>query len=143
MITLDPYLNFPGNTEEAFAFYKRVFKSEYSAFIRYGDMPASEKMSKEDRDRVMHVALPIGGHNVLLGTDVMESPNQSLVQGENFHIRISLDDKSEAIRIFEALNEGGQVILPLTNESWSELFGMCRDKFGIQWMISFNSPVKS
>lgn len=142
MIKLDPYLNFAGTTEEAFAFYKRVFKSEYSAFMRFGDMPASEKMSKEDRNNVMHVALPIGEHSVLLGTDVMKSPNQSLVQGENFLIRVSLDNKSEAVRIFDALNEGGQVIIPLTNEPWSELFGMCRDKFGIQWMINFDSPDK-
>lgn len=137
MIKIDPYLNFSGNTEEAFLFYKSVFGGEFLTLMRFGEMPGSEKMPEDDRKKIMHVALPVGEHTVLMATDALDSMNQQLNKGDNFHLSISLDDQQETIRIFEALSAAGQVIMPLHKEFWSDLFGMCRDKYGIQWMINF------
>ena len=141
MIRVDPYLNFNGNTEEVFAFYKSVFGGNYTTVMRFGDMPGSEKMPLADKNKILHIALPIGG-NVLMGTDALDSMNQQLTTGDNFHISISLDDEGETVRIFDRLSEDGDIIMPLNKEAWSELFGMCKDKYGIQWMLNFNSKKK-
>lgn len=140
MLKLDPYLNFNGNTLEVFKFYRSVFGGEFSVLMRYADLPGSDKMPAEDQDKIMHVSLPIGDNNVLMGTDLLSSMNQQAIQGDQYHINISLDNEAEAQRIFEALSKGGVVIMPLNKESWSDLFGMFRDKFGIQWMINYYSP---
>jgi len=138
MIRLDTYLNFNGNTEEVFNFYKRVFNSDFSKLMRFADMPGGEKMSAGDRTKILHVALPIGS-NVLMGTDALDSMNQKISTGDNVSISITLDDETEATRIFETLAEDGDIIMPLSREFWSDLFGICKDKFGIQWMINFVS----
>jgi PhnB protein len=137
MMRLDPYLNFNGKTEEAFLFYKSVFGGKFTTFIRFSEMPGSEKMSEDDRNKMMHVALPIGDNNVLMATDVLDSMNQQLKTGDNFSISISLDSEADTKRIFEGLSEGGQVLVPLKKEPWSELFGLCKDKFGVQWMFNY------
>jgi PhnB protein len=138
MIRLDTYLNFNGNTEEVFNFYKKVFNSDFSKLMRFADMPGGEKMSAGDRTKILHVALPIGS-NVLMGTDALDSMNQKISTGDNVSISITLDDENEATRIFDALADDGDVIMPLSREFWSDLFGICKDKFGIQWMINFVS----
>jgi len=138
MIKLNTYLNFNGNTEQVFTFYKKIFGGDFTTLMRFADMPGSEKMTDEDKEKIMHVALPVGEQDVLMGTDVMESMNQRLNPGDNFSISISLDNEAEAIRIFEVLSAGGQVIMPLGKEFWSDLFGICKDQFGIQWMINYN-----
>lgn len=143
MIQLDTYLNFNGNTEEAFFFYKKVFGGEFRSLVRFSEMPGSEKMPENDRTKIMHVALPVGNHSVLMGTDVLESINQKLNKGDNYTINITLDSEAETSRIFEALAEGGVVMMPLGKESWSDLFGLCRDKFGIQWMINYYATPQS
>ncbi len=135
MKKLDPYLNFNGNTEEVFRFYKSVFGGEFTTLIRFGDMPGSEKMPEADKAKIFNVTLPIGDYNVLMGTDILESMNQGLHAGDNFHICISLDNENETKRIFSELSEDGQIIMPLAKEDWSPLFGMCKDKYGIQWMV--------
>jgi PhnB protein len=141
MIRLDTYLNFNGNTEEVFNYYKKVFNGKFTKLMRFSDMPGGEKMSHEDREKILHVALPVGG-NVLMGTDVLDSMNQRIATGDNISISITLDDETEASRIFDALAAEGDIIMPLGKEFWSELFGICRDKFGIQWMINFTPKQK-
>jgi PhnB protein len=141
MIRLDTYLNFNGNTEEVFNFYKKVFNRDFIKLMRFSDMPGGEKMSNSDRAKILHVALPVGD-NVLMGTDVLESMNQRIVAGDNISISITLDDETEATRIFDALSEDGDIIMPLGKEFWSELFGICKDKFGIQWMMNFTPKQK-
>lgn len=141
MKRLDPYLNFNGNTEEVFDFYKRVFRGEFTKLMRFGDMPGGEKMSPADQAKILHVALPVGD-NILMGTDALDSMNQKISVGDNMSISITLDDESEATRIFDALSEHGDVIMPLSKEFWSELFGICRDPFGVQWMINFTPKQK-
>lgn len=141
MIRIDTYLNFNGNTEEVFNYYKKIFTGDFTKLMRFGDMPGGEKMSNVDKEKILHVALPIGD-NVLMGTDALDSMNQKITTGDNVSISITLDDEKEAIRIFEALSENGDVIMPLSREFWSELFGICRDKFGIQWMMNFTPKQK-
>lgn len=136
MLKLDPYLNFEGNTEEAFTFYKRIFGGEFIAIMRFGDMPGSEEMTVEDRNKIMHIALPIG-ETTLMGTDTLKSLGQKLTIGDNFSISLTLDDEKETHRLYDALTAGGDATMPLTPQPWSDLYGMCTDKFGIQWMLSY------
>jgi PhnB protein len=124
--------------EEAFTFYSRVFQAEITKLIRYSDLPGSDKMSDADRLKIFHISLDIG-MNVLMGTDILESPNQQLNAGNNFSLHITVDDLANGQRIFEALSADGDVLMPLSREEWSALFGICRDKFGIQWMINVKS----
>jgi len=138
-IKLDPYLNFAGNTEAAFNFYKKVFGGEFSALMRFGELPGADKMPEKDRNKLLHVSLPVGS-STLLGTDALESMNQKLTMGDNFHITIQIDNEPETRRIFDALSDGGAVILPLSKEFWADLYGMCKDKFGVQWMINYVAP---
>lgn len=138
---LDPYLNFNGNTEEVFNFYKKVFKRDFTSLMRFADMPGGEKMSPADKTKILHVALPVGD-SVLMGTDVLDSMNQKISTGDNFSISITVDSEAEATRIFEALSDRGDVIMPLGKEFWSDLFGICKDPFGIQWMINFKANQK-
>ncbi len=142
MKKLDPYLNFNGNTEEVFIFYRSVFGGTFTTLMRFGDMPGSEKMPEADKTKIMHVALPVG-QSVLMGTDALDSMNQKVSSGDNIHISISLDEETETRHLFDALSADGQIIMPLGKEDWGQLFGMCRDKYGIQWMINYNDSKKS
>jgi PhnB protein len=141
MIRLDTYLNFNGNTEEVFNYYKKVFNGSFSKLMRFRDMPGGDKMSNSDQAKILHVALPVGD-NILMGTDVLDSMNQKISTGDNITISITLDDETEANRIFDALAEEGNIIMPLGTEFWSELFGICKDRFGIQWMMNFSPKQK-
>lgn len=141
MIRLDTYLNFNGNTEEVFNYYKKVFNGSFSKLMRFRDMPGGDKMSNSDQAKILHVALPVGD-NILMGTDVLDSMNQKISTGDNITISITLDDETEANRIFDALAEEGNIIMPLGTEFWSDLFGICKDKFGIQWMMNFTPKQK-
>lgn len=135
MKKLDPYLNFNGNTEEAFQFYRSVFGGAFTALIRYGELPGADKMPKADREKIFNISLPIGEYNILMGTDILESLNQQLNFGDNFHINVSFDNETDLRQNFDRLATDGEVIMPLAKETWSQLFGMCRDKFGVQWML--------
>jgi len=137
MKKLDPYLNFNGNTEEAFNFYREVFGGAFTTLIRFGDMAGAEKMPEADRAKIFNVTLPIGEHNVLMGTDILDSMNQQMAIGENFYINVSLDSEAETQEVFNRLTVGGQVIMPLAKEEWSPLFGICKDPFGVQWMVKY------
>ena len=141
MAKVSIYLNFQGNTEEAFNFYKSVFQTDWAApIMRIGDIPAQEGMppiSEADKNKVMHVSLPILGGINLMGTDMLESMGQKLVEGNNFTINLEPDTKEEADRLFNALSKDGSDIANLRQEFWG-YWGCCKDKFGTRWM--FNVP---
>lgn len=140
MIKISPYLNFPGNTEEAFNFYKKIFGGDFAGGIfRFKDTPDKDKLSKDDQEKVMHIGLPIG-NNMLMATDALESMGFKLTFGNNFHLSIETEGKEEADRIFSSLSEGGNVQMPMKDEFWGAYFGMLTDKFGVQWMVSYTYP---
>jgi PhnB protein len=133
------YLNFQGNTEEAFMFYKSVFGTEFSTpIMRIKDLPANPnapKFSDADLNCVMHVALPIIGGTELMGTDMLESMGHKLIVGNNTTISLQLDKKEEADRLYNALSEDGSDKQPMRDEFWG-YWGCCLDKFGIRWMFN-------
>ena len=133
-----PYLNFAGQTEEAFAFYRSVFGGETPPAIRYRDMG----MDGADGDLVAHVALHVAGRVVLMGSDVASSRVGDHVVGTNVEIHVEADDAREARRLFDALAAGGTVSMPLEKVSWSELFGACVDRFGVHWMVDYAGEVQ-
>lgn len=140
MATLNPYLNFNGNTEEAFNFYKSVFGREFIALQRFKDTPMADKIASADQDKIMHVALPIGQGNILMATDALESMGQKLTVGNNISLSLEADSEAEADKLFGALGAGGQVTMPLEKAFWGAYFGMVTDKFGIQWMVNYTYP---
>lgn len=135
MATLNTYLNFNGNTEEVFNFYKSVFGEEFTTLQRLKDTPDADKLSAGDKEKIMHVSLPIGG-NMLMGTDVLESMPQ-VTFGTNSSISLSPESEEEAHKLFNGLSAGGKVSMPLEKMFWGALFGMFTDKFGVQWMINY------
>lgn len=134
------YLNFSRNTEEAFNFYKSVFKTEFTDKIhRMGEAPVQEgqpELSEEDKNLVMHVALPILGGHMLMGTDAPESMGFEVNQGNNVYLNLEPDTRAEAERLFHALADGGKVEMPLQEMFWGDYFGSLTDKFGIRWMVN-------
>ena len=142
MTTVNVYLTFNGNCEEAFNFYKSVFGGEFPYIGRFKDMPPQEghKMDNNDAEKIMHVSLQISKETVLMGSDTGGEWAASYSQGNNFSISINTDAKNEADRLFHGLSSGGQVTMPMGNTFWGDYFGMFTDKFGINWMISFHEP---
>jgi len=138
MATINPYLNFKGNTEEAFNFYKSVFGGEFITLLRFKDAPEADKIPASDREKIMHVSLPIGKGNVLMATDACESMGYTLTIGNNFYISINAESEEEATNFFNGLSAGGKVTMPLHKAFWGAYFGMFTDKFGIQWMVSYD-----
>jgi PhnB protein len=144
MAKINPYLNFNGNTEEAFNFYKSVFGGEFATVMRFGDMPGCDEIqegrqiTEADKEKIMHIALPIGNDHVLMATDGL-AMGEKLIEGNNFSISISADSRDEAERIFNGLSDGGKVEMPLGDTFWGAYFGMLQDKFRIDWMVSFDS----
>jgi PhnB protein len=141
MAKLNAYLNFPGNAEEAFKFYKSVFGGEFRAVMRFKDMPIPGMPSdKKDENKIMHIALPIGKDDVLMASDALESHGQKVIVGNNVSISIFPDSKEEADRLFKALSAGGTIQMPLANQAWGDYYGGLKDKFEIQWMIDYAYP---
>lgn len=140
MPVINPYLNFPGNTEEAFNFYKSVFGGEFAGGVyRFKDVPDADKLSEEDKNKVMHVALPIGSGNMIMGTDALESMGFKVNPGNNFYISITPDSREEADRLFKGLSAGGKVEMEMQDTFWGAYYGSFQDKFGIKWMINFDT----
>lgn len=143
MARVSTYLNFPRSTEAAFLFYKAVFRSEFPTPInRFRDIPAQPgqpELADADKDLVMHVELPILGGHVLMGTDAPESMGFQVVLGNNVYINLEPDDRTESIRLFNALSDGGKVEMPLQEMFWGAFFGSLVDRFGIHWMINCTS----
>lgn len=138
MASLHPYLNFPGTTEEAFNFYKSVFGGEFSALQRFKDTPEANRLPAADRDKIMHISLPIGKGVILMATDALESMGQTLMPGNNFYLSLATESEEEANKLFTALSEGGKVSMPLEKAFWGDYFGMLTDKFGIHWMVNYD-----
>jgi PhnB protein len=137
MASINPYLNFNGNTEEAFNFYKSVFGGEFLSLMRFKDNPDCGQMSESDKERIMHIALPIGKSDAIMATDSLESMGQKLTIGNNFYIALAPDSKEEAERLFNGLSAGGKIELPLQDMFWGAYFGAFTDKFGVQWMVNY------
>lgn len=135
---INPYLNFNGQTEEAFNFYRSVFGGEFLTFQRMKDSPGGNTFPVNEQDRIMHVALPIGKHTVLMASDIFESMGHKLTVGNNYSISVSAESEKEADKIFQGLSSGGSVTMPLEKAFWGSYFGMLTDKFGIQWMVSYD-----
>lgn len=136
MATLNTYLNFNGNTEEAFNFYKSVFGGEFLVIQRYKDSPGCEGMPLSDQEKLMHIALPIGG-NVLMGTDIT-GPMPPATFGTGISLSVDATSEDEAKRLFDSLSIGGTVTMALEKTFWNALLGMVTDKFGIQWMVNYD-----
>nr|WP_294673812.1 VOC family protein [uncultured Fluviicola sp.] len=135
------YLNFPGNTEEAFLFYQSVFKTEFSGkgIQRFGDIPADGNhppVAESVKKMILHVELPITGHHVLMGTDAPKEMGFELNSGNNMHISIEPETREEAKRIFDELSAGGRVTMPLEDMFFGAYYGSFTDKFGVNWMVN-------
>ena len=144
MSRVSTYLNFQGNTEEAFNFYRKVFGAAFQGqFMRFGDVsapPGAPPMSDADKKKILHVELPIVGGHVLMGTDMLESMGQKVRIGNNTTLNLELDSRAEADKLFAALSEGGGDKAPMAEMFWGAYWGVCLDRFGIRWM--FNAPLK-
>lgn len=143
MATVNTYLNFANQTEDAFNFYKSVFGTDFlGGIMRFKDIPPSENMPplpEADLNLVMHVALPITGGHMLMGTDAPESMGFKVNAGNNVYISLSLDSREETQRLFNALSAGGVIQQELADMFRGDYYGSCTDKFGIQWMFSFTT----
>ena len=137
MVTINPYLNFPGNTEKAFNFYKSVFGGEFVGLTRFKETQEGAKLNADEKEKLMHISLPIGKGNVLMATDALESMGHILNAGNNFSLSVETESKGEADKIFKKLSEGGKVTMPQSETFWGSYFGMITDKYGIQWMVSY------
>lgn len=137
MATINPYINFNGNAEEAFTFYKSVFGGEFTRISRFKEMESPEfPVAPNEADKIMHIALPIGP-NMLMGNDVPESMGRTNENENRSKISINCESKEEADKLFNGLSEGGKVEFPMANSPWGSYFGMFRDKYGIEWMVDF------
>jgi PhnB protein len=136
------YLNFPGTTEEAFKYYETVFGTKILMMQTFGDTPFMKDVPDSAKKKVMHVQLPITESVHLMGSDAVDGVSPvPFKAGNNFSISVVANDKAEADRVFEALSRGGKVTMPIANAPWGPYFGMCVDRFGVQWMVSLPTPV--
>jgi PhnB protein len=138
MSSVSTYLNFAGNTEEAFNFYKQVFRTEFQGEImRFRDVPSEgDNMKVEEKDLVMHVSLPILGGHLIMGTDATEAMGFKINFGNNVYINLEPDTREETDRLFKTLSEGGKIETPLQDMFWGDYYGSCTDRFGVKWMFN-------
>ncbi|MBX2960881.1 MAG: VOC family protein [Cyclobacteriaceae bacterium] len=140
MARVSTYLNFANQTEEAFLFYQSIFGGEFIGGInRFGEMPSAEGMPplpEKDKNLVLHMALPILGGHMLMGSDAPESLGFHVNYGNNVYINLETDTREESDRLFNALSAGGNITMPLQDMFWGDYFGSCTDKFGVQWMVN-------
>ncbi len=142
MALINPYINFNGNTEEAFNFYKSVFGGEFATIMRFKDLDSPEfPIDERDANKIMHIALPIG-KNVLMANDVPERMGRTNENENRSKISISAESKEEADKLFNGLSSGGQIEMPIADSPWGSYFGMFRDKYGIEWMVDFDAKYK-
>ena len=137
MAIINPHINFNGNAEEAFQFYKSVFGGEFSTIIRFKDLSSDDfQVSEKEAEKVMHIALPIG-ENTLMGNDVPEFMGRVNENENRSKISLSAKSREEADHLFQGLSAGGSIEVPMNDSPWGSYFGMFRDKFGIEWMVNF------
>jgi PhnB protein len=139
MAQINPYIHYNGNAEDAFNFYKSVFGGEFSMITRFSDMAFEGSISTdEEANKIMHIALPIGKHDILMGSDTPAALGVHNEQETRSKISISADSKEEADKLYQGLSVDGHVEMPIQDSPWGTYFGMLRDKFGIEWMIDFD-----
>jgi len=142
MALINPHVNFNGNAEEAFNFYRSVFGGEFAKVMRFKDLSNTEfPMAAQEAEKIMHIALPIG-KNVLMGNDVPEFMGKTNENENRSKISISAASKEEADKLFNGLSAGGQIEMPIAESPWGSYFGMFRDKYGIEWMVDFDPNYK-
>jgi len=138
MALINPHINFNGNAEEAFNFYKSVFGGEFAKIVRFKDISSPEyPVPKNEANKIMHIELPIGT-NILMANDVPESMGQVNENENRSKIYINAESRDEADKLFSGLSEGGTIEVPIGDSPWGSYFGMFRDKFGIEWMVDFS-----
>jgi PhnB protein len=139
MATINPYINFNGNAEEAFTFYRSVFGGEFGTIIRFKDIASPEfPVPDDEADKIMRITLPIGG-NVLIANDVPSAMGPVSERENRSKISVHTASREEADSLFNGLSAGGAVEMPMTDSPWGEYFGMFRDRYGIEWTVEFSS----
>lgn len=142
MTSINPHINFNGNAEEAFTFYKSVFGGEITKIIRFKDIASAEMpIAEKDENKVMHIELPIG-NNILMANDVPEFLGKVNERENRSKIVVNAESKEEADRIFNGLSAGGEIEVPISDSFGSSYFGMFRDKYGIEWMVNYDPQSK-
>ena len=142
MALINPHINFNGNAEEAFTFYKSVFGGEFAKVMRFKDLSSPEfPVAENEANKIMHIALPIG-KNILMANDVPEFMGKVNENENRSKISISAESKEEADKLFNGLSAGGQIEMPISDSPWGSYFGMFRDKYGIEWMVDFDQNYK-
>jgi PhnB protein len=143
MAQINPYIHFNGNAEEAFTFYKSVFGGEFAMISRFKDMPfLGISDDNKEANKIMQIALPIGKHSMLMGSDTPASLGKHNENENRSKIYISAESKEEAGRLFNGLSAGGEIEMPIADSPWGSYFGMLRDKFGFEWMIDYDPKYK-
>ena len=144
MAQINPHINFNGNAEEAFTFYKSVFGGEFIKVMRFKDLASAEfPVSEKEANKIMHIALPIGKYSMLMANDVPEILGRTNENENRSKIVISAESKEEADKLFNGLSAGGQIEMPIQDSPWGSYFGMFRDKYGIEWMVDFDPTFKA
>lgn len=142
MASINPHINFNGNAEEAFNFYRSLFGGEFSKIVRFKDLASAEfEVPEHEANKIMHIALPIG-KTILMANDVPEILGRTNEDENRSKIVISADSKEEADKLFNGLSVGGQIEMPISDSPWGSYFGMFRDKYGIEWMVEFDANNK-
>lgn len=138
MAVINPHINFNGNAEEAFSFYRSVFGGEFEKVIRFKDLASPEfTVAEKEENKIMHIALPIG-KNILIANDVPESMGRVNESENRSKISVNAESKEEADRLFNGLSAGGEIEGPIGDSPWGTYFGCFRDKFGIEWIVNFD-----
>ena len=144
MTTINPWINFNGNAEQAFLFYQSVFGGEFTKIIRFKDLVSAEfKVPENEENKIMYIALPISKGNVLIANDIPEFMGKISENENRSKILINTESKEEADKLFNGLSAGGQITMPMNQTFWGSYFGMFTDKFGIHWMVNFDLQPKN
>jgi PhnB protein len=139
MALINPHINFNGNAEEAFTFYKSVFGGEFTKIIRFKDLAGPEfPVAKKEENKIMHISLPIGKNNRLIANDVPEAMGRTNENENRSKIVINAASKKEADKLFNGLSVGGEIEGPIGDSPWGSYFGCFRDKYGIEWIVEFD-----
>ncbi|GJM34233.1 MAG: VOC family protein [Saprospiraceae bacterium] len=142
MALINPHINFNGNAEEAFNFYRSVFGGEFAKIMRFKDLSSPEyPIAENEANKIMHIALPIG-KNILMANDVPESMGRVNENENRSKISVSAESREEADKLFSGLSAGGTIEVSIDDSPWGSYFGMFRDKFGIEWMVDFDPKYK-
>ena len=143
MASINPHVNFNGNAEEAFTFYRSVFGGEFTRIVRFKELASPEfPVAAKEENKIMHIELPIGKSSKLMANDVPDIMGRTNENENRSKIVITAESKAEADKLFNGLSAGGQVEMPITDSPWGSYFGMFRDKYGIEWMVDYDQKYK-